>query len=84
MAAQLVQLSNDLGHPGVAPLWLAAKRKGLNLTKKQVEAYVKAKGAKQIFQAVQPARGKSVAESLDSRWMMDLIQFTNQPVTVAR
>jgi hypothetical protein len=84
MAAQLVQLSSDLGHPGVAPLWLAAKRKGLNVTKKQVEAYVKAKGSKQIFQAVQPARGKSVAESLDSRWMMDLIQFTNQPVTVAR
>ena len=83
MAAQLVQLSSDLGHPGVAPLWLAAKRQGLRVTKKEVEAYVKAKGSKQIFQAVQPARGKSVAESLDARWMMDLVQFTNQPVTVS-
>ena len=71
MDRQLAQLSNDLGHPGIAPLWLAVKKRGLNLTRKQVETYVKAKGSKQIFQAVQPARGKTVAESLDSRWMMD-------------
>ncbi len=80
---QLAQLSNDLGHPGSVPLWLAVKKKGLDLTRKQVETYVKAKGSKQIFQAVQPARGKTVAESLDSRWMMDLIVFVNQPVVMA-
>ena len=80
---QLAQLSNDVDHPGVAPLWLAVKKKKLPLTKKEVEAYVKAKGSKQIFQAVQPARGKTVAESLDARWMMDLIMFVNQPVVVA-
>ncbi len=83
MAAQLAQLSSDLGHPGIQPLWLAVKKKGLTITKKEVETYVKAKGSKQIFQAVQPARGKTVAESLDSRWMMDLIVFVNQPVVVA-
>ncbi len=44
---------------------------------------MKAKGSKQIFQAVQPARGKTVSESLDARWMMDLIVFVNQPVVVA-
>ena len=83
MAAQLAQLSSDLGHPGIQPLWLAVKKRGLTITKKEVETYVKAKGSKQIFQAVQPARGKTVAESLDSRWMMDLIVFVNQPVVVA-
>ena len=83
MAAQLAQLSSDLGHPGIQPLWLAVKKRGLNLTKKEVETYVKAKGSKQIFQAVQPARGKTVSESLDARWMMDLIVFVNQPVVVA-
>ena len=53
------------------------------MTKKQVEAFVRQKGEKQIFQAVQPARGKSVAEALDARWQMDLIVYTNQAVTVA-
>ena len=67
----------------MAPLWLAAKKKGLQVSKKEVETYVKAKGSKQIFQAVQPARGKTVSESLDARWMMDLVVFVNQPVVVA-
>jgi hypothetical protein len=79
----LARLSNDLGHPGVAPLWLAVQKKGLKLTRKQVENYVKQKGSKQIFQAVQPAKGKTVSEALDARWMMDLIVFENQPVVVA-
>ena len=82
MAAQLAQLSRDLGHPGVQPLWLAVKKKGLALTKKEVELFVKRKASKQIFQAVQPAKGKTVSESLDARWMMDLIVFVNQPVVV--
>ena len=52
------------------------------MTKQDVAACVKQKGEKQIFQAVQPAEGKTVAGSLDSRWMMDLIVFVNQTVTV--
>jgi len=78
----LQELSDDLGNPGIGSLWLAAKRKALNVSKKQVEAFVKRKGEKQIFQAVQPARGKTVSESLDARWMMDLIVFYKQPVVV--
>ena len=79
----LRELSEALGNPGIAPLWLAAKRKGVNVSKKQVEAFVKQKGEKQIFQAVQPAKGKTVSESLNARWMMDLIVFYKQPVVVA-
>ena len=79
----LRELRDELGDPGIAPLWPAAKRKGLNVTQKQVESFVKQKGEKQIFQAVQPAKGKTVSESLDARWMMDLIVFYKQPVVVA-
>ncbi len=82
--AELRQLSSELGNPGVTPLWLAVQRKGLNVTKKQVESFVRQKGEKQIFQAVQPSKGKSVSESLDARWQMDLIVFTGQAVTVNR
>ncbi len=68
--------------PSAAPLWLAAKQNGLMFSKKVVEAFVKEKGERQVFQAVQPARGKTVSESIDARWQMDLISFVNQPVVV--
>ena len=69
---QLRQLSAQLGHPGVQPLWLAVRRNGINMTKKDVEAFVRKKGENQVFSAVQPSRGKTVSESLDARWQMDL------------
>ena len=65
-------LSASLGHPGVQPLWIAAKRSGINLMCKDVEAFVKKKGEKQVFSAVQPSRGKTICESQDARWQMDL------------
>ena len=69
---QLRQLSIELGNPGVQPLWLAARRNGIKVMKKDVEAFVKQKGEKQVLSAVQPSRGKTVSESLDARWQMDL------------
>ena len=45
----LRELSDELGNPGIGPLWHAVKCNGINLTKKQVEAFVKRKGEKQIF-----------------------------------
>ncbi len=74
-AQRLRELSDELGNPGIGPLWLAVKRRAIDLTKKQVEAFVKRKGEKQIFQAVQPAKGKTVSESLNARWMADLAMF---------
>ena len=72
MVEQLRQLNTELGNPGVQPLWLAARRNGINLMKKDVEAFVKQKGEKQVLSAIQPSKGKTVSESLDARWQMDL------------
>ncbi len=69
---QLRQLSTELGNPGVQALWLAARRNGINLMKRDVEAFVKQKGEKQVLSAIQPSKGKTVSESLDARWQMDL------------
>ena len=54
----------------VGPLWLAARRSGLDVTKKQVTDFVRKRGEKQVFQPVQPARGKTVAgeRTRRSRW----------------
>ena len=69
---QLRQLNTELGNPGVQALWLAARRNGINLMKRDVEAFVKQKGEKQVLSAIQPSKGKTVSESLDARWQMDL------------
>jgi hypothetical protein len=39
----LLKLAAELGNPGVQPLWLAARRSGLNVTKKQVTEFVRKK-----------------------------------------
>ena len=69
---QLRHLSTELGNPGVQALWLAARRNGINLMKRDVEAFVKQKGEEQVLSAIQPSKGKTVSESLDARWQMDL------------
>ena len=75
----LRRLAAELGNPGVQPLWLAARRSGLEVTKKQVTAFVRKRGEKQVFQPVQPARGKTVAGGADATFQMDLADLKNSP-----
>jgi len=76
---QLRALAAQLGNPGVQQLWLMARRSGVEVTKKQVAAFVKQRGEKQIFGAVQPAQGKTVAPTLDGTLQMDLADMKNSP-----
>ena len=75
----LRRLAAELGNPGVEPLWLAARRSGLEVTKKQVTEFVRRRGEKQVFQPVQPARGKTVAAGADTTFQMDLADLKNSP-----
>ena len=75
----LRSLAAELGNPGVGPLWLAARRSGLEVTKKQVTEFVRRRGEKQVFQPVQPARGKTVAAGADTTFQMDLADLKNSP-----
>jgi Integrase core domain len=74
--AKLEALSNELGNPGVAALWIAAKRAKLELTRKAVAQWVATRSEKQVLGAPQKAAGKSVSEN-NNRWQMDLIDVTN-------
>ncbi len=77
--ANLKMLSAELGHPSVQPFWIAVKRSGINLMRNYVEAFVKSKGEKQDFSAVQPSKGETVGESQDARWKM-VLAFGNGSV----
>ena len=64
--------------PGVRQLWIAIRRKDIDVTKKQVEELVKTRGEKQVFGSLQKAEGKSLAKDVDVRWQMDLADLKNQ------
>ena len=75
---ELRRLSESLGNPGAAALFVAAKRAKLNVSKKQVDELVKGKAEKQVLGAPQRATGKTISED-DNRWQMDLIDVSNVP-----
>ena len=74
---KLQTLAADLGQPGVDKLYIAAKRRGINVTKKQVAAALSRIGERQIFRPIQPSKGKSASEGVDVRFQMDLIDLHN-------
>ena len=76
---ELNRLAAELGSPGIEPLWIAARRAGLAVTKKQVTAFVRKRGEKQVFQPLQPARGKTVAAGAETTFQMDLVDMRNSP-----
>ena len=75
----LQALSVELGYPSADKLWLAAKRRGLAVTKADVTALVKKQSARQVFAARPQYDGKIVASRLNERWAADLIDYTATP-----
>ena len=75
----LKELSDKLGKPGALKLFLAAKKQGLDVTKKQVEEFVKSQSERQVFQRLQRSQGKTIAGDTSDRWQMDLIDLKQDP-----
>lgn len=69
---RLRALFDELGKPGAAALWIAAKRRKLNVTRAQVNDFVSKQDLKQITAPVPRAAGKTISED-NNRWMMDLL-----------
>ena len=67
-------INEELDHPSNNNLWLALRRKGIQITRKRVNELNKETDEKQVLSAPQRAAGKSISED-DNRWMMDLIDF---------
>ena len=76
--SELRRLSESLGNPGAAALFVAAKRAKLNVSKKPVDELAKGKAEKQVFGAPRRATGKTASED-DNLWQMDLIDVSNVP-----
>ena len=75
----LAELSDQLGNPGAQKLFLEARRRKIPVTRAQVQNLVKRQGQRQLFQPVQPSRGKSAAEGYSARYQADLADMSTTP-----
>ena len=71
----LKRLSDRLGTPSAEKLFIAAKQRGLAVTKKQVRDFTERLGERQVYRPVQRSEGKTASEIIDSRFQMDLIDL---------
>ena len=70
--AALFKLNDELGFTSASKLYLAAKRRGLKVTKEEAKQVAERNVGNQTIGPLQPSKGKTVAESPNARWQMDL------------
>ena len=76
---QLKELAKELGQPGADKLWQEAQRRNLQLTRKEVSAYVRSLGSRQVFRDRPKYEGKITATEINDRWAADLIDYNARP-----
>lgn len=73
------ELSLRLNRPGVEKLHAALLKQGVSVSKDLLRAYVGKQGSRQIFARLPPSQGKVVADRINHRWAVDLIDLTATP-----
>lgn len=68
----LQSLSGRLGAPGEQRLFTAARREGINVTRKDVRGFVARQGQRQLFRPLQRPEGKSASYGHSDAYQMDL------------
>jgi hypothetical protein len=76
---ELQALSKELGYPSAAKLYKAARRQGLDVKLKDVEAIVKTQATRQVLHKKPAFVGKIAATEINDRWAADLIDYTAKP-----
>lgn len=64
-------LDRELGGPGAARLYAAARRRGVEVSREQVAAFARTRSEIEPVARAQPFRGQSAAEAPNARWQLD-------------
>ncbi len=75
MEAQLRKVWIEAGRPGVAKLHTAARRRGLDVRRADVDAFVKKQETRQVFAPAPKSQGKVTATNIDDKWQVDVIDW---------
>ena len=81
MDAQLRKIWIETGRTGTAKLYDAARRRGLDVKRPVVDAFVKKQETRQVFAPAPKSQGKVTATNVDDRWQVDLIDWKQMDAT---
>ena len=74
----LQQIYDDTGRPGASVFRNAARRKGVYITQAEARDFVAGQSVGQVAQQRLPSDGKVTAAKEDSRWQLDLLDFSKR------
>ena len=75
--APLRALFQEMGSPSALALYIAARKRGLQVTREQARQMTIKVGERQIFSAPQPASNKVATEDQRARFQADLLDARN-------
>ena len=76
--ANLSRIYDDAGRPGARLFRTAARRQGVAISMQQSQEFVSRQSEAQTLQARLPSDGKVVSARTDSRWQVDLIDYSKR------
>ena len=79
MEPQVHRVAIELNYPGIDKLHKELKRRGRHVTRDFVKNTVRNYSERQLFAKLPYKEGKVYATDINSRWFVDLIDFTAQP-----
>ena len=63
-----------MGAPGQQKLWLEVRKRKIQVTRSQVDAFVAKQGERQVFtQPLPKAKGQTAVEDVNARYMLDVV-----------
>ena len=71
----LATLSRELGHPGADKLYQATQRRGMDVHRDIVNAFVRQQSDRQVLAPRPKYEGKIIATRINDRWAADLIDY---------
>ena len=77
-AANLQRIYNESGRPGARTFRTEARRKGVQITQREAQQFVAQQSTSQVLQARLPSDGRVTSAREDSRWQLDLLDFSGR------
>ena len=77
-AANLQRIYDDSGRPGARSFRTAARRQGADITQREAQQFVAQQSTSQVLQQRLPSDGRVSAAREDSRWQLDLLDFSKR------
>ena len=67
---RLRELAKRPGHPGADKLYIAARKRGIDVTRNQIKQLLE-RPERQIFRPLPQSKGQTGAEEIDTRMQLD-------------